>query len=98
MSDNILGEIFQPDHCQVSVSPERTRIALTFRSKERAPLTIVLPVDGVGGLQRKLAHTLYLLGVRSVPAGTLPPTAADASPDGTAATPPESAPAQMAAM
>ena len=66
MSDNNIGELVRPRHCRVSVSTDKTELAFTFQSEERTPITIVLPLIGAAGLQRKLAQSLYLLGVRPV--------------------------------
>jgi hypothetical protein len=66
MSDNNLGELVHPRHCLVSVSTDKTQLALTFKSQERTPVTIVLPLTGAAGLQRQLAQSLYILGVRPV--------------------------------
>jgi hypothetical protein len=60
------GDVVRPLHCRASVSAEKTQIALTFSGDEHAPVTIVLPLAGAVGLQRKLAQSLYLLGVRPV--------------------------------
>ena len=68
MSDNNLGEIIRPDHCRVSVSADKTELAFTFGSRERAPITMVLPISGAAGLQRQLAQCLYILGVRQMAA------------------------------
>ncbi len=64
MSDISFGEMLRPLHCRVSVSEDKAHLALTFECKERTPVTIVLPMTGAVGLQRKLAQSLYLLGVR----------------------------------
>jgi hypothetical protein len=72
MSASESATILHPRHVQVSVSPEKTRLALTFRSEDQTPVTIVLPVAGAAGLQRRLAQSLYLLSVQ-----TTPPPAAD---------------------
>jgi hypothetical protein len=61
MTDLSSGDIVRPSHCQVSASPDRTRIALTFRAEDHAPVTLVLPVEGAVGLQRRLAQSLYIL-------------------------------------
>ena len=66
MSDNNLGEIIRPGHCRVSVSADKTELAFTFGSKERAPITMILPILGAAGLQRQLAQCLFILGVRQV--------------------------------
>lgn len=63
-----LGETIYPRHCRVSVSQDKTQLALTFQSQDRTPLTIILPLLGAAGLQRKVAHCLYLLGVRPIEA------------------------------
>lgn len=59
------GELSYPHHCRVSVSPDKTQLALTFRGDSSAPFTIVLPIAGAAGLQRKLTQSLYILGVQS---------------------------------
>ena len=65
-SDNH-GEFIYPRHCRVSVSPDKSQLALTFTNEERAaPLTVVLPLLAAAGFQRNLAQCLYLLGVRPV--------------------------------
>jgi hypothetical protein len=64
MSDASRGLISRPSHCQVSVSPDRKHLALTFRADGQSPVSIVLPVLGVAALQAKLARSLFLLGVR----------------------------------
>jgi hypothetical protein len=66
MANNNLGEVIRPDHCRVSVSTDKTELAFTFGSRERTPITMVLPILGAAGLQRQLAQCLYLLGVRQV--------------------------------
>jgi hypothetical protein len=66
MSDSNPGEFLYPRHCRVGVSPDKTQLALTFSSEDRAPLTVVLPVLGAASFQRNLAQCLYLLGVRPV--------------------------------
>ena len=66
MSDNNLGEVIRPDHCRVSVSADKRELAFTFGSRDRTPITMVLPILGAAGLQRQLAQCLYLLGVRQV--------------------------------
>ena len=70
MSDNSFGEIIQPIHCRTSASGDKTRLALTFQSQDRTPLTVVLPLAGAAGLQRSLAQAIYIL--------TAKPPAADA--------------------
>lgn len=74
MSDYVLGEMIHPRHCRVSVSADKTQLALTFEGEDRTPLTFVLPLAGAVGLQRKLAQSLYILGVRPV-AGQRQPVA-----------------------
>jgi hypothetical protein len=66
MSDQIPGEFLYPRHCRVGVSPDKSQIALTFSSEDRAALTVVLPLLGAASFQRNLAQCLYLLGVRPV--------------------------------
>ena len=66
MANNNLGEVIRPDHCRVSVSADKRELAFTFGSRERTPITMVLPILGAAGLQRQLAQCLYLLGVRQV--------------------------------
>lgn len=68
MSDNALGELVRPLYCRVSVSEDKAQLALTFTPQDGVPTTIVLPMAGAVGLQRKLAQSLYLLGVRPLPA------------------------------
>jgi len=70
MADNNFGEVIQPTHCSVSGSADKKRLALTFQCQDRTPLTLLLPLDGAIGLQRKLAQALYIL--------TAKPPAADA--------------------
>lgn len=70
MSDNSFGEIIQPIHCRASASSDKTKLALTFQSQDRTPLTVVLPLAGAAGLQRSLAQAIYIL--------TAKPPAADA--------------------
>jgi hypothetical protein len=72
MSDNNFGEVIQPTHCSVSASADKTRLALTFQCQDRTPLTLLLPLDGAIGLQRKLAQALYILTAKQ------PAAAADA--------------------
>jgi hypothetical protein len=77
MSNQISGEFLYPRHCRVGVSPDKSQLAFTFSSDDRAPLTVVLPLLGAAGFQRNLAQCLYLLGVRPVvtkdaPAATEP--------------------------
>ena len=67
MSDVSFGEVVHPSHCRVSVSADRSRLALTFRGREQSPLTLLLPLLDAAGLQHKLAQSLHLLGVRPVP-------------------------------
>jgi hypothetical protein len=64
MSDVNFGEMLRPLHCRVSVSEDKAQLALTFECKDRPPVSIVLPMAGAVGLQRKLAQSLYILGVR----------------------------------
>jgi hypothetical protein len=66
MSDQVPGEFLYPRHCRVGVSPDKSQLAFTFSSEDRAPLTVVLPLLGAAGFQRNLAQCLYLLGVRPV--------------------------------
>jgi hypothetical protein len=66
VSDTNSGEFLYPRHCRVGVSPDKTQLAFTFTSDDRAPLTVVLPVLGAAGFQRNLAQCLYLLGVRPI--------------------------------
>jgi hypothetical protein len=66
MSEQNSGDFLYPRHCRVGVSPDKTQLALTFSSEDRAPLTVVLPVLGAASFQRNLAQCLYLLGVRPV--------------------------------
>jgi hypothetical protein len=68
MSDANFGEVVRPSHCQVSVSADKSQLALTFRSEQQAPTTLILPLLGAAGLQQKLAQSLYQLGVRPIPA------------------------------
>ena len=68
MSQSDFGDLIQPRHCRVSASSDKTKLALTFRSDDRPPVTIVVPMAGAIGLQRQLAQGLFLLGAR--PAGT----------------------------
>ena len=79
MPDNDLGELLRPLHCRVSVSEDKAQLALTFENKERPPVTIILPMVGAVGLQRKLAQSLYVLGVRPVK-NQAPPEAKPAPP------------------
>jgi hypothetical protein len=72
MSESVLGELIYPRHCRVSVSADKKQFALTFQGEDRTPLTIVLPMAGAVGLQRKLAQSLYILGVRPVAAEAAP--------------------------
>lgn len=65
MSTDQAALILRPRHVQVSVSPEKTRLALTFRSDDQPPVTILLPVAGAAGLQRRLAQSLQLLGLQA---------------------------------
>ena len=85
MSDVNFGEMLRPLHCRVSVSEDKAQLALTFECKDRPPVTIVLPMKGAVGLQRKLAQSLYMLGVRppakpSQPEVKLPQPEASAAP------------------
>jgi hypothetical protein len=79
MSGASFGEVVRPRHCRVSVSTDKTQIALTFRTEDRTPVSIVLPLEGAAGLQRKLAQSLYLLGVRPVGNQDTPPPEAKAA-------------------
>ena len=81
MSDNNLGEIIRPGHCRVSVSADTKELAFTFGSKERTPVTMILPILGAAGLQRQLAQCLYLLGVRPVTTQDKPVAEPAAMPD-----------------
>ena len=81
---NGFGEAVQPRYCRVSVSQDKTKLALTFRSEERAPVTIVLPIEGAAGLQRQLAQGLFLLGKH--PVVGQPQSAATADTNAAAAT------------
>jgi hypothetical protein len=74
------GELIRPHHCRVSASPDKTQLALTFEIHERKPVTIVLPMAGAVGLQRKLAQSLFLLANAGRGRGDKPqPAGADAS-------------------
>jgi hypothetical protein len=66
MSDTSFGEVIRPSYCRVSVSADRSQLALTFRGPDQSPLTLLLPLLDAAGLQHKLAHSLHLLGVRPV--------------------------------
>jgi len=74
MTDRRQAQFFHPTQCRASASPDRTKLALTFLSQDHAPITLVLPVAGAVGLQRKLAQSLYLLtaGSRAVKAKEQP--------------------------
>ena len=74
MTDRKQAQILHPTHCRASGSPDRTKLALTFLSQDHAPITLVLPVAGAAGLQRKLAQSLYLLtaGSRAIKAKEQP--------------------------
>ncbi len=72
MSDNNFGEIIHPVHCRASASSDRTKLALTFHSQDRTPLTIVLPLMGAAGLQRNLAQALYILASQPSASDTAP--------------------------
>jgi hypothetical protein len=78
MSDDSFGETILPLHCRVSASADKTKLALTFQSKDRAPFTIVLPVLGAAGLQRNIAQTLYILA-KSAPAPAVEELVANAA-------------------
>lgn len=72
MSDTSFGDVVRPRHCRVSVSADKSQLALTFRNEEDTPTTLILPLLGAAGLQHKLAQSLHLLGVRPVPAPKVP--------------------------
>ena len=59
MSDTNMGETILPLHCRVSGSADKTKVALTFQSQDRQPLTIILPLANAVALQRHLAQTVY---------------------------------------
>jgi hypothetical protein len=80
MPDNSFGEISLPLHCRVSASGDRKKVALTFQCPDRTPVTVVLPIAGAAGLQRKLAQALYILTAK-------PPVADVPVADGPAAEP-----------
>ena len=61
------GDVLHPRFCRVSASPDKTKLAFTFSSEERKPVTIILPIEGAVGLQRQLTQGLFLLGAK--PAG-----------------------------
>ena len=93
------GTVLYPTHCRVGVAQDRSSLAFTFTAEQREPVTIVLPLAGAVGLQRKLAQSLYLLGVRPLPtkpnAGAQP--ASDAAPTDGAPPAPEAQSAPDAA-
>lgn len=62
MPDDV-GETIHPGHYRVSVSQDKAQLALTFHSQGRTPLTVILAMPGAAGLQRKIARSLYMLGV-----------------------------------
>jgi hypothetical protein len=70
MSDANFGDVVHPSHCQVSVSADKSQLALTFRGEQHPPTTLILPLLGAAGLQQKLAQSLFQLGVRPVSAQT----------------------------
>jgi hypothetical protein len=65
MTERKQAQIVHPTHCKASGSPDRTKLALTFLSQDHEPITLVLPVAGAVGLQRKLAQSLYLLTAKA---------------------------------
>ena len=71
--------VLYPTHCRVAVAQDKSSLAFTFTAEQREPVTIVLPLAGAVGLQRKLAQSLYLLGVRPLPAKSA--AAAQPAPD-----------------
>ena len=57
----------RPQFCEVSASPDRTELALTFATASDPAMRIVLPVAGVAELQRNLARSLLMLGMQHAP-------------------------------
>jgi len=80
MSDTKPEVVLYPTHCRVGVAQDKSSLAFTFTAEQREPVTIVLPLAGAVGLQRKLAQSLYLLGVRPLPAK--PNAGAQPAPEG----------------
>jgi hypothetical protein len=70
MSNNNLGEVIQPTHCRASGSFDKTKVALTFESENRTPVTIVIPLAGAVDLQRNLAQALYIMTAKPPVANT----------------------------
>ncbi len=69
--DPALGALFQPRHCTLRLSPDRSQVALTFGFTDQAPLVVVLPIDGLVGLQRRMAEGLLQMGTLPVQAGPM---------------------------
>lgn len=64
MSDAQMGNVLHPRHCRVSVSRDKSQLAFTFASNDVPPVSVVMSIKDAVGLQRRLAQTLFLLGVR----------------------------------
>jgi hypothetical protein len=72
MSDTNMGEIILPLHCRVSGSADKTKVALTFQSQDREPLTFILPLANVVALQRHLAQTVFIMTAKPPAPGAEP--------------------------
>ena len=81
MSDTTLGDLVHPRHCTVSVSPDRSQMALSFEFNDEPPLLVVLPVEGVVGFQRRLAESLLLIGAQSIPVPAMAATSPQSPPN-----------------
>lgn len=60
--DPALGALLHPRHCTLSLSPDRRHAALAFAVPGGKPLVVVLPLDGLVGLQRRMAEGLLHMG------------------------------------
>jgi len=78
MSDTNMGETILPLHCRVSGSSDKTKIALTFQSQDREPLTFILPLANAVALQRHLAQAVFIMTAKP-PADAVQPAAEPAA-------------------
>ena len=67
--DPALGALYHPRHCTLSLSPDRSQVALSFGFVDQPPLVVVIPLDGLVGLQRRMAEGLLQMGTLPMDAG-----------------------------
>ena len=67
MSESDAARLLTPRQFRISASADRALMALTFRTPDEAPSTVVLPVAGAAALHLKITRCLASLGVRAVP-------------------------------